>query len=78
MVVELNPVRQDHVIIIQAKEMYYTYLGPKILNELIQTLEIEVQNVIVVKVLKKKKQNIIQLYYIKLQKMQVIKNKCLL
>lgn len=59
MIVEFDPIVQEYIHRIQAQETHYIYVGPKIQNELIQTLTIEVKNVVIAKV---KKQNIIWLY----------------
>ncbi|XP_022883344.1 zinc finger MYM-type protein 1-like [Olea europaea var. sylvestris] len=50
MVVELDPIMEEHIRRAQAREIQYTYLGPKIQNELIQMLAGEVRSAIVTKV----------------------------
>ncbi|XP_022874211.1 zinc finger MYM-type protein 1-like [Olea europaea var. sylvestris] len=50
MVAEFDPIIREHIRRAQAREIQYTYLGPKIQNELIQTLAGEVRSAIVTKV----------------------------
>ncbi|XP_022843386.1 zinc finger MYM-type protein 1-like [Olea europaea var. sylvestris] len=50
MVAEFDPIMEEHIRRAQAREIQYTYLGPKIQNELIQMLAGEVRSAIVTKV----------------------------
>ncbi|XP_022851453.1 zinc finger MYM-type protein 1-like [Olea europaea var. sylvestris] len=50
MVAEFDSIIREHIRRAQAREIQFTYLGPKIQNELIQTLAGEVRSAIVTKV----------------------------
>ncbi|XP_024195635.1 zinc finger MYM-type protein 1-like [Rosa chinensis] len=50
MIVEFDPIMEEHIRCSQARLIHYTYLGPKIQNELIQMLANDVRSSIVTKV----------------------------
>ena len=50
MIAEFDPIMEEHIRRCQARQIQYTYLGPKIQNELIQMLAYDVRSSIVAKV----------------------------